>query len=85
MAIEEKEYELLSYPKKINKYKKNYSNGNKRLKVNWKNRKSLGFTFELVVRDESTYMRIDKFIWNSPKNYRKILELLRLKYGLEYR
>jgi len=52
-------------------------------KHNW--RESFNsFSFELIVRDEIN-RKIDRFLWNSQKQFKKILELLRLKFGMEYR
>ena len=52
-------------------------------KHNWLD-KSSSMSFELIVKDE-TNRKVDKFFWNSNGKYKKILELLRLKYNLEYR
>lgn len=54
-----------------------------RKKHNWLER-TQGYFFELIVKDE-TGRKIDRFLWNSIKKFKEILEILRLKYGLEYR
>lgn len=49
-------------------------------KHDWTERQS-GLFFELIVKDE-TGRKIDRFIWNTIKKFREILELIRLKYGM---
>ena len=69
MAIPEKEWVPLSKAK----WKKH----------DWIKKGQGGFVFELIVKDE-TNRKIDRFLWNSSQRFREILELLRIKYGLDY-
>lgn len=52
-------------------------------KHNWTEKKS-GFWFELLIKDENG-RKLDRFVWNTINKFKEILELLRLKYGLEYK
>ena len=52
-------------------------------KHNWLERKPNLF-FELIIRDD-TGRKLDRFLWNTIQKFKEILELLRLKYGLEYK
>ena len=49
-------------------------------KHNWMTR-GQGFICKLIIKDE-TGRNLDKFLWNSNKKFKEILELLRLKYGI---
>lgn len=40
-----------------------------------------GFSFEMIIRDE-TGRKIDRFLWNTVKRFKEILELIRLKYDM---
>ena len=53
-------------------------------KYNWREGNNCEFSFELTVLDELN-RKIDRFMWNNTKRFREIIELLRLKYGMEYR
>jgi hypothetical protein len=39
--------------------------------------------YKLIVIDNNK--PIDKFYWNTSKKFKEILELLKLKYGLDYK
>ena len=43
-----------------------------------------GLYFRLEITDE-TGTRLDRFVWNTINQFKKILELLRLKYGMSYK
>lgn len=49
----------------------------------WTTRNGGEITYELLVKEYNR--KLDRFIFNSSKKFKEILELLRLKYGLEYR
>lgn len=70
MAIEEKKWEPLSKAK----WKRH----------NWIQKNHQGYHYELIIRDEGN-RKIDRFVWNSQQKFVEILELLRLKFGLNYR
>ena len=53
-------------------------------KHNWRERGNNGCSFELIIRDE-TDRKIDRMFWNTLDKFKQILEILRLKYGLEYK
>lgn len=40
--------------------------------------------FKVIVQDESGEI-INKFTWRNKEEFKKVIELIRLKYGLEYR
>ena len=53
-------------------------------KTNWVKRGGGGgFTYELIIWDAGR--KIDRFLFNTKEAYRKIIEIIRLKYGLDYR
>jgi len=54
-------------------------------KHDWTERRNQGggLTYELLVWDGGR--KIDRFIWNTSAKCREILELLRLKFGLNYK
>jgi hypothetical protein len=52
-------------------------------KHNWRD-SHFGYSFKLTIMDETNTI-IDKFLWNNSKIFKQILELLRLKYGLDYK
>lgn len=54
-------------------------------KHNWTTFGRKDFLFKLIIKDKQTEQTLDKFSWDTTENYKKILEILRLKYNLEYR
>lgn len=53
-------------------------------KHNWTEKRVGDFFFELKIKD-ATGRKIDRFVWNSEKRFKEILEILRLSYGLDYK
>lgn len=51
-------------------------------KHDWTEREG-GFVFELIIKDE-TNRKIDRFVWNTTLKFKEILEILRIRYGLNY-
>jgi len=49
----------------------------------WTQRNGGDLTYELIVWDNGR--KIDRFIWNNSKKFKEILELIRLKFGLNYK
>ena len=54
-----------------------------RRKHDWRERKE-GFVCELIIKDQD-YKRLDRFIWNNSREFKRIVEILRIRYGFEYR
>jgi hypothetical protein len=52
-------------------------------KHNWSENNYACLNYEIKIRESGEV--IDKFIWDSKKGYIKVLELIRLKYGMDYR
>ena len=46
----------------------------------WTQRGGGDLTYELLVWDNGR--KIDRFIWNTSKKFKEILELIRLKFGM---
>lgn len=61
--------------------KKNWSPLGKR--HNWIQRNGGDLIYELLIWDSGR--KIDRFIFNTSKKLKEILELLRLKYGIDYK
>lgn len=55
------------------------------LEKNWNKGEIYGkqLFFKLIIQDEFGNP-INKFTWKNQEDYNKVLELLRLKYGLKY-
>jgi len=49
-------------------------------KYNWIERNVGDLVYELTIKDNGR--KIDRFMWNTKKKFKEILELLRLKYGM---
>jgi len=47
---------------------------------NWTHRDGGDITYELLVWDGGR--KLDRFIWNTNRRFKEILELLRLKFGM---
>lgn len=54
-----------------------------RRKHNWLKKISRDMFFEIKVFDNNR--SIDRFLFNTTDNFKKILEIIRLKYGLNYK
>ena len=52
-------------------------------RTNWIKRGGGEITFEIIIWDAGR--RIDRFLFNTRDRFKQILEILRLKYGLDYR
>lgn len=50
---------------------------------NWTQRNGGDITYKLLVFDGER--KLDKFVFNTGKRFREILELIRLKYGINYK
>ncbi len=50
---------------------------------NWTQRGGGEITYELIVWEDGR--KLDRFIWNTQKKFKEILELLRLKFGMNYK
>lgn len=51
-------------------------------KHDWTERKGLGYTYELIVWEAGK--KIDRFVFNTKSKFKEILELIRLKFGMDY-
>lgn len=49
----------------------------------WVQRNGGELIYELVIFDSGR--KLDRFVFNTGKKFREILELIRLKYGMEYK
>lgn len=49
----------------------------------WRERDIGDIEFHLVITERMK--KVDNFVWNSNKQFKNILEILRIKYGMEYR
>lgn len=49
---------------------------------NWIERNKGDILYELIIWDSG--MKLDRFIFNTGRKFKEILELLRLKYGLTH-
>ena len=52
-------------------------------KHNWIVHNGGDIIYELIIKENNC--KLDRFIFNSSESAKKILELIRLKYGLEYK
>lgn len=50
---------------------------------NWTRRDGGDMTYELIVWDSGR--KLDRFIWNTRAKFKEILELVRLKFGMDYK
>jgi len=52
-------------------------------KHDWVEKGKSNLFFEIIIKDEYG-SKIDRFVGNTAENFKKILEILRIKYGLGY-
>lgn len=52
-------------------------------KHDWTERGHSSYTYELIVWESGK--KLDRFVFNTKNKFREILELIRLKFGMDYK